>query len=107
MHRWKPVFATSRKTFCDSTFISPNDKKRRPVNVFSLLVTDKSHMELRLVNRGMWKYVSESFGEELFYQLVSMCWYVVMQKIPVFTELSELRTFAMNGFPRTMSSRSV
>ncbi|GFV81824.1 hypothetical protein TNCV_1057131 [Trichonephila clavipes] len=34
-----------------------------------------------------------------------MCWYVVIQKIPVFA-LSELMPLTTNGFPQTTSSRS-
>ncbi|GFV35822.1 uncharacterized protein TNCV_914121 [Trichonephila clavipes] len=76
------------------------------VNVLPLMKTGKNHTGLCLVNRGMWKPVSASFGEELFYQLGSMCLCVVMQKIPVFTQ-PELRPPMTNRAPQTTSSRSV
>ncbi|GFX96944.1 hypothetical protein TNCV_1996761 [Trichonephila clavipes] len=37
-----------------------------PVSVFSLMGIDKSHAELCLVNRGMWKHVSTSFAKNTF-----------------------------------------
>ncbi|GFX54516.1 hypothetical protein TNCV_792031 [Trichonephila clavipes] len=77
-----------------------------PVNVFSLTRTGKSHTGMSLVDRGMWKHVSASFGVELFYQLGSMCWCVVVQKISVVTR-REPRPFTTNAFPQTMSSKSV
>ncbi|GFW63717.1 hypothetical protein TNCV_4940091 [Trichonephila clavipes] len=77
-----------------------------PVNVFSLMGTGKSHTVLSLVNMGIWKHVSASFGEELFYQLELMNWCVVMQKIPVVT-LPELRPFTTNVFAQTTFSRNV
>ncbi|GFU10171.1 hypothetical protein TNCV_3449541 [Trichonephila clavipes] len=59
----------------------------------------KCHTGLNLVNReDVEAFFSASFGEELSYQLGSMCWYVVMQKISVIT-LPELSTLTTNRFP--------
>ncbi|GFV91917.1 hypothetical protein TNCV_2975881 [Trichonephila clavipes] len=88
--------------------LSPHLTKQNgvPVNVFSLMGTGKSHSELNMLNREIWKNVSMNFGEELSYQLGSMCWCVVMQNISVIN-MAELRPLTVSGFPQITSLRSV
>ncbi|GFV42717.1 hypothetical protein TNCV_840721 [Trichonephila clavipes] len=74
-----------------------------PVNVLSLMGTGKYHTGPIMWNR---RDVSASFDEELFYELESIYWCVVMQKISVIA-LAELRPLTMDGFHQTTSSRSV
>ncbi|GFV80143.1 hypothetical protein TNCV_1477061 [Trichonephila clavipes] len=49
-HSRKLFLANPRMASCDAAFTSSDDTKRRSVNVFSLMETDKSHTELCLMN---------------------------------------------------------